>query len=706
VVDALPDIEQDKPINLSRVYLYAIKRKMERDIKADRTFTSLADKLYFLCELSWEMLVSDQMSLNYRDFPDRLRQLFPHSTKIQKDIDHWRNDMAGQTMLIRNADGDYSPAHRSLLEFFVAYKFCAELGVLASDFVEIAGSASNIDKTLVSRKYKWSGYFSREIESNNKFKPIPALQNFEAEPIETLKKTVGKQRFTYVILELMRNMIDREALWSFFDRVSSIEKNEDTFLGGNILSLLSWIGEELHHHDFSNLNLKGAYFNLADLTGINFSMSNLEEALFYRVILKEVNFHGANMNNVQFKAPENIDGIGVLGEKTENLLVSRDGFISVISLADGKVVEDFSLRDYSHVVLIDKSNLALTNRRSNSLVVWNLDAKKIAQESELSNTSIVDCVFNATSDIFIVLRSNGQIDILDWPSLSPSAQIKPFDVGNRILCSQKGDFLIASGIEANKRIIKVFDNLTNILYSLDATGKSLPVFGSPNLYLPLDLVTYAGDKRTRVEIYNIATGKLVSDVSYDEIKVWSALEKPNGIIFSLTESYELIAYDYLLNKEIDRLHFDADEIYDFWSYMSEDFLWLFVDTRDQILMIDFNYEKSQFFLQQTFVKELRGPCKALGFVEQKNLLVAGSSSGVLTTYRLDDNENGVPLSLTPIIDDYAGTSIEDAERINTSLQKWLEERGVSGVPKKTMPNETTVLLDRNFVIDDNIDGFL
>jgi predicted NACHT family NTPase len=76
VIGALPDITEGKPIDLARVYLYSIQRKMERDIKAERTFTSLADKLYFLCELSWEMLSTDQMSLNYRDFRERLRRLF------------------------------------------------------------------------------------------------------------------------------------------------------------------------------------------------------------------------------------------------------------------------------------------------------------------------------------------------------------------------------------------------------------------------------------------------------------------------------------------------------------------------------------------------------------------------------------------------------------------------------------------------------
>ncbi len=138
ILEALPDIEAGKPVDMSRVYLYAVRRKMERDIKSDRTFTSLAEKLYFLCELSWEMLSTDQMSLNYRLFPDRIRRLFGSVVQEEKDLDHWHYDMMGQTMLIRNADGDYTPAHRSLLEFFVAYKFAAELGALASDFTDLA----------------------------------------------------------------------------------------------------------------------------------------------------------------------------------------------------------------------------------------------------------------------------------------------------------------------------------------------------------------------------------------------------------------------------------------------------------------------------------------------------------------------------------------------------------------------------------------
>ncbi|WP_041740455.1 NACHT domain-containing protein, partial [Calothrix sp. PCC 6303] len=150
ILEALPDIEAGKPVDMARVYLYAVRRKMERDIKSDRTFTSLADKLYFLCELSWEMLSSDEMSLNYKLFPDRIRRLFGVK---EKDLDHWHYDMMAQTMLIRNANGDYTPAHRSLLEFFVAYKFAAELGVLAGDFIELAQAQSCLDGSAAPVDY-------------------------------------------------------------------------------------------------------------------------------------------------------------------------------------------------------------------------------------------------------------------------------------------------------------------------------------------------------------------------------------------------------------------------------------------------------------------------------------------------------------------------------------------------------------------------
>ncbi len=194
ILEALPDIEAGKPVDMSRVYLYAVRRKMERDIKAERTFTSLADKLYFLCELSWEMLSNDQLSINYKLFPDRIRRLFGSIVQEQNDLDHWHYVMMGQTMLIRNANGDYTPAHRLLLEFFVAYKFAAELGILADDFTELAQAQAQscLDRSAAPVDYTWSGYFERQLDNSGNCIAIAPLKGFIKESLEKLRENFGR----------------------------------------------------------------------------------------------------------------------------------------------------------------------------------------------------------------------------------------------------------------------------------------------------------------------------------------------------------------------------------------------------------------------------------------------------------------------------------------------------------------------------------
>jgi len=181
ILEALPDIEAKNRIDLSRVYLYAIRAKLERDIKSERTFTSMADKIYFMCELSWEMLTTEKMSLNYRLFPKRLQSLFGEIVSEQKDLDHWHYDMMGNTLLIRNDDGDYSPAHRSLLEFFVAFKLMAELGVLPSDFTRLMQNQSNINSKLDPRDYTWDSYFRRSPNEKGEIPLISPLKRFCSE---------------------------------------------------------------------------------------------------------------------------------------------------------------------------------------------------------------------------------------------------------------------------------------------------------------------------------------------------------------------------------------------------------------------------------------------------------------------------------------------------------------------------------------------
>ncbi|MDM3862893.1 MAG: hypothetical protein PT118_24415 [Aphanizomenon gracile PMC644.10] len=252
IMEALPYIEAGKPVDISRVYLYAVRQKMARDIKADRTFTSMADKLYFLCELSWEMLSNDKMSLNYKDFPDMIQRYFEKIVQQQKDLDHWQYDMMGQTMLIRNADGDYYPAHRSLLEFFVSYKLGRELGILAADFQEVAEDLP---------------YDQGKID---------------------FSQTFGKTLLAKAVLDLMFPMLSTTANQRLLAEVKATKgktEAEAGYCGSNAVQLLLKGSRfALEKQDLSETVIPGVNFGLASLYNVNLTGANLTDTFFAKAL--------------------------------------------------------------------------------------------------------------------------------------------------------------------------------------------------------------------------------------------------------------------------------------------------------------------------------------------------------------------------------------------------------------------------------------
>ncbi|MEG4574367.1 NACHT domain-containing protein [Microcoleus sp. N3A4] len=285
ILEALPDIEAGKPVDMSRIYLYAVRRKIERDIKAERTFTSLADKLYFLCELSWEMLSTDQMSLNYRGFPDRIRSLFGSVVQEEKDLDHWHYDMMGQTMLIRNADGDYTPAHRSLLEFFVAYKFAAELGVLAADFTElVAPEQSCVNPDAEPRSYTWSNYCRLQAQKRNNNELIAPLKGFVAEDLGQILQSFGQAPLTKAVMDLLLPMVSESGVLPLLEIIEATRgqtESEVGYVGGNAATLLlKKDNAALEGKDLSHTIIKGANFTNSSLRRTNLTEANLAESVF------------------------------------------------------------------------------------------------------------------------------------------------------------------------------------------------------------------------------------------------------------------------------------------------------------------------------------------------------------------------------------------------------------------------------------------
>ncbi len=406
VLAALPEIEAGAEIDLARVYLYAVRRQMEENITTGRTFTSLADKLYFLCELSWEMLSTDRMSLNYREFPDLLKRFFGAEVESPKDLDHWHYDMMGQTMLVRNDDGDYSPAHRSLLEFFVAYKFAAELGLLAPDFLSIAQNNLVVDE-VNPKFYTWSSYWRRDKDSNRK--PLSKLAGFTLESTEKMLNTFGKNPLarTKVIADLVvlisKDIIEwtekYQSLYSLIEITKGKSVKETRYLGGNAGTILlrlnsdALIDKDLSSTNLSHIDLTNAKSKRTDLRGANLNgciVSNVLSPINYIVVSTNdqrfITAHDDNSIRVWDRASCRVlqrlvghkgfvDCLTMSEDSKTIYSGSDDGFIKEWNLDDGICKRTFHAhQDSVMTIVLSKDNRFLYSGGDDGLIKkWDLD---------------------------------------------------------------------------------------------------------------------------------------------------------------------------------------------------------------------------------------------------------------------------------------------------------------------------------------------
>lgn len=342
VLDALPDVKSGARVDTTRVFLYAVRRKMSRDIKNERTFTSMSEKMFFLCELSWEMLSRDEMKLNYRLMPDRIREYFGGVVATERDLDHWHYDMMGQTMLIRNSEGDYFPAHRSLLEFFVAYKIVAELGLLADEYLETLNEGRDPASSCAP---SWDSLFApSNVEERRSF-----VARLTPVDIEQLGKTLGSGLLTRTTIAMMVAMLETiadESIARLIDiiQATSPESHRNVaILGGNCATLAVNIrADALSGVDLSGTSVVDAMFDMglggAFLGKTNFNNSNCSGSDFERATLVGASFRGADLTGAENIGYNDASVRWMEASASSGgrvLLLTNDGNLSSFDLEDG-----------------------------------------------------------------------------------------------------------------------------------------------------------------------------------------------------------------------------------------------------------------------------------------------------------------------------------------------------------------------------------
>lgn len=561
ILEALDYIQSGEHIDLAKIYLHAMSRKMDRDIDSERTFTSLADKLYFLCEVSWEMLSKGKLSLSYKEFPGHISGLFGDTVKTKTDLDHWHYDMMGQTILIRDEYGQYTPAHKSFLEFFTAYKFTAELGCLANDFVEVAQRQSNINSLKDPIPYRWSTFFQRKRKPSGEVAEISPLQNFNQESIPSLEKTLGLKRLTKTIIDFMVPMLGspKEKIMhadSLVNTLLSLKRqtlDDGKYLTGNIISLLLKIKPSaLKGHDLSNMVIWGADFTGARLQNVDFTDSDLTGCIF----------------------PQEWGGdLSVIFSPNGKYvaIASSTGTISLWDVTKEKQVwQRKGHHDWIRSIAFNaKGDILASGSHDKTIKLWDVSTGEL--KSELNHKSrVYSIAFSKNLDSHI-LASAGDEDVVKlWDTRIPDRCLQELEGhrkwigvvtfgldqdGNEILASGSDDHTIRlwnphsgkfiqelkghrKGIDsisfdvAEKKLASGSADKTIKLWDIK-TNKCIQTLTdhedgvrSVNFSLDGKLLASGGDDKT-IRLWNIKSGQCIKIIGEHKTRVWSVAFSPD-----------------------------------------------------------------------------------------------------------------------------------------------------------------------------------
>lgn len=343
ILEALAELREGNPADIAHIFYYSLYRKMKRDITSERTFTSLADKLYFLCELAWEMYTTNELSISFKSFPERILRYFGPKV-IESGIDYWHHDLLGQTVLIRDREGNYSMAHRSIMEFLVAYKLAAQMGALKAEFTTAAREQTGIDHTMPGVNYTWSDYF-RPLQHDTNTTGVQ-LNAFSVESLNQLTLSIGELDITAVteenknepepLFRFLCEMTEGSALWKIIQLTRGLGEATG-LMATNVLNLLQGKRESFHSAQLMQTTMKWVDLTASDLTRIDARETHWHESIIDSCVLELADFRDSVFSDFRINDPT---CHSVSWSPDGRLLATgwRDGSIAIWDFKTGKAL--------------------------------------------------------------------------------------------------------------------------------------------------------------------------------------------------------------------------------------------------------------------------------------------------------------------------------------------------------------------------------
>jgi formylglycine-generating enzyme required for sulfatase activity len=150
IAQTLPRLSKDDDFNLATLY-----RTYTDDLLRDRAESiPPAERQYFVQELAWEMQATSRLNIRWSEFPAKVIAHFQLKDDAKKAV-FFEQDIRTQSYLVRDDDGNYRFAHKSMQEYFAARKLAELLTKGESTDCPLTDAIASFAHFLLVRTYPY-----------------------------------------------------------------------------------------------------------------------------------------------------------------------------------------------------------------------------------------------------------------------------------------------------------------------------------------------------------------------------------------------------------------------------------------------------------------------------------------------------------------------------------------------------------------------
>lgn len=214
IIKTIPesDILQTE-ITPATLYKLYTKKWIDREFAKGefRWLISKKEKLSFMTEIAWEMLLRGNLTIHFSELADWVRRHLALSSP--ETVDYFAHDLRTCTFLARDDFGNYSFIHRSFMEYFVAVKMVERLKAGEED-LGLPGDASLAGENANSIAFALDILGETILEAKSFISQVfpPRARTMSLQKLSTLPEGVVARLIKYFTENNSLSMPDVESL--------------------------------------------------------------------------------------------------------------------------------------------------------------------------------------------------------------------------------------------------------------------------------------------------------------------------------------------------------------------------------------------------------------------------------------------------------------------------------------------------------------